>query len=84
MPNLIVTDNVGSQTGTLDNGQYTDDTRPLLSGSGSPGDTITITLDGVEQSPLVIDNSGNWSFQPTAPLSPGDHNIRVTATGSRR
>ncbi|HEM6741516.1 TPA: BapA prefix-like domain-containing protein [Citrobacter farmeri] len=80
VPNLIVTDNVGSQTGTLDNGQYTDDTRPQLSGSGSPGDTITITLDGVEQSPLVIDNSGNWSFQPTAPLSPGDHNIRVTAT----
>lgn len=80
VPNLTVTDNVGSQTGILDNGQYTDDTRPLLSGSGTPGDTITITLDGVEQSPLVIDNSGNWSFQPTAPLLTGDHIIQVTAT----
>ncbi|MET6678884.1 BapA/Bap/LapF family large adhesin [Citrobacter amalonaticus] len=80
VPNLTVTDNVGSQTGILDNGQYTDDTRPLLSGSGTPGDTITITLDGVEQSPLVIDNSGNWSFQPMAPLLTGDHIIQVTAT----
>lgn len=80
VPNLTVTDRVGSQTGILDNGQFTDDTRPLLSGSGTPGDTITLTLDGVEQSPLVIDNSGNWSFQPTAPLSTGDHIIQVTAT----
>ena len=57
VPNLTVTDNVGSQTGILDNGQYTDDTRPLLSGSGTPGDTITITLDGVEHYPGDRDRS---------------------------
>lgn len=80
VPNLTITDNVGSQTGTLDNAQFTDDTLPLLSGSGTPGDTITITIDGVNLPPLLIDNSGNWSFQTTAPLSPGDHIVTVTAT----
>ncbi|EGT4257078.1 BapA prefix-like domain-containing protein [Citrobacter amalonaticus] len=79
VPNLTVTDRVGNQTGTLDNGQYTDDTRPLLSGSGTPGDTITITLDGVALPSLVIDNSGNWSL-PSPLLSQGDHIIQVTAT----
>lgn len=79
VPNLTVTDRVGNQTGTLDNGQYTDDTRPLLSGSGTPGDTITITLDGVALPSLVIDNSGNWSV-PSPLLAQGDHIIKVTAT----
>lgn len=79
VPNLTVTDRVGNQTGSLDNGQYTDDTRPLLSGSGTPGDTITITLDGIALPSLVIDNSGNWSL-PSPLLSQGDHIIQVTAT----
>ncbi|MES0283995.1 Ig-like domain repeat protein, partial [Citrobacter sedlakii] len=79
-PNLTITDNVGSQTGSLDNAQFTDDTLPLLSGSGTAGDTIIITLDGVALPPLIIDNAGNWSYQLTTPLTSGDHVISLTVT----
>ncbi|WP_162212973.1 hypothetical protein, partial [Trabulsiella odontotermitis] len=37
-----VTDDAGSVTGTLTDGQTTDDTTPTLSGTGNAGDVITV------------------------------------------
>ncbi|HFZ8996759.1 TPA: BapA/Bap/LapF family large adhesin [Citrobacter freundii] len=79
-PNVTITDDVGIRTGSLDTGEFTDDTLPQLSGSGNAGETITITLDGAELTTLVIDDSGRWSYQLTTPLETGDHTFQVSAT----
>ena len=80
-PNLlIVNDNVGTETGPLDNGQRTDDARPTLSGIGEAGTTITIYDNGTQIGTTKVDANGNWSFTPAGNLANGSHTITTTAT----
>jgi len=73
-------DNTGPITGQLKGGDVTDETRPVFSGKGEPGDTVTI-YDGDEvMGSTVIDDEGNWSLKPEKPLGEGDHSITVTQT----
>ena len=73
-------DNTGPITGQLKGGDVTDETRPVFSGKGEPGDTVTI-YDGDEVlGSTVIDVEGNWSLKPEKPLGEGDHSITVTQT----
>ncbi|AWQ42242.1 hypothetical protein CAL61_04330 [Enterobacter hormaechei] len=73
-------DNTGPITGQLKGGDVTDETRPVFSGKGEPGDTVTI-YDGDEVlGSTVIDDEGNWSLKPEKPLGEGDHSITVTQT----
>ena len=74
-------DNTGPITGQLKGGDVTDETRPVFSGKGEPGDTVTI-YDGDEVlGSTVIDDEGNWSLKPVEkPLGEGDHSITVTQT----
>ncbi|ENG2949288.1 Ig-like domain repeat protein [Enterobacter cloacae] len=73
-------DNTGPITGQLKSGDVTDETRPVFSGKGEPGDTVTI-YDGDEVlGTTVIDDKGNWTLKPEKPLGEGDHSITVTQT----
>ncbi|MGS6254051.1 Ig-like domain-containing protein, partial [Enterobacter mori] len=73
-------DNTGPITGQLKGGDVTDETRPVFSGKGEPGDTVTI-YDGDEVlGSTVIDDEGNWTLTPEKPLGEGDHSITVTQT----
>ncbi|MFB4696752.1 Ig-like domain-containing protein [Enterobacter hormaechei subsp. xiangfangensis] len=73
-------DNTGPITGQLKGGDVTDETRPVFSGKGEPGDTVTI-YDGDEVlGSTVIDDEGNWSLKPEKALGEGDHSITVTQT----
>ncbi|HCM9268919.1 TPA: Ig-like domain repeat protein [Enterobacter cloacae subsp. cloacae] len=73
-------DNTGPITGQLKGGDVTDETRPVFSGKGEPGDTVTI-YDGAEVlGTTVIDDKGNWTLKPEKPLGEGDHSITVTQT----
>ncbi|KAA5946483.1 hypothetical protein F1543_06580 [Enterobacter cloacae] len=73
-------DNTGPITGQLKGGDVTDETRPVFSGKGEPGDTVTI-YDGDEVlGTTVIDDNGNWTLKPEKPLGEGDHSITVTQT----
>nr|EKU2875798.1 Ig-like domain repeat protein [Enterobacter cloacae] len=73
-------DNTGPITGQLKGGDVTDETRPVFSGKGEPGDTVTI-YDGDEVlGTTVIDDKGNWTLKPEKPLGEGDHSITVTQT----
>ncbi|WP_205895331.1 hypothetical protein, partial [Metapseudomonas otitidis] len=49
-----IIDNVGSITGPLHNGDVTDDDTPTLSGTGKPGDTIGVIVDGNEVGNTVV------------------------------
>ena len=80
----VVTDNVSDITGPVDNNGATNDTRPVLSGTGTPDDTITIydqTVNGnVPVGEVVVDINGNWTWRSDTPLSEGAHSFTLTAT----
>uniref|UniRef100_UPI001C46807F Ig-like domain-containing protein n=1 Tax=Pseudomonas sp. RW407 TaxID=2202894 RepID=UPI001C46807F len=61
-------------------GSVTDEAQPTLSGSGEPGDTVSILDNGEEIGTAVIDENGHWEFTPEQPLEEGDHSISVVIT----
>ncbi len=70
---------VASDSGTLGDA-ITSDNTPTISGTGTPGDTITVTFPGGEVKTVVVASDGSWSVTPTNPLVDGLNNISVTAT----
>ena len=80
----VVTDNVSDITGPVSNNGATNDTRPVLSGTGTPDDTITIydqtTTGNVPVGEVVVDINGNWTWRPDQPLAEGSHSFTLTAT----
>jgi hypothetical protein len=75
--NLVVTDNVGALTGPLDFGDTTDDNRPTFSGDAEPNGKVIIYDNGRELGRADVDAQGKWEFEPTAPLSDGEHSFRT-------
>ncbi|WP_333855474.1 Ig-like domain-containing protein, partial [Leclercia sp.] len=81
----VVTDNVSDITGPIDNLGATNDTRPVLSGTGTPDDVISIydrtsPTSNVLVGEVVVDINGNWSWRSDTPLAEGDHSFTLTAT----
>lgn len=58
----------------------TNDATPTLNGTGEPGSTITIRLDGVDIGTAVVGSSGAWTFTPTTPVGDGTHTLTAIAT----
>jgi VCBS repeat-containing protein len=77
-----VTDDVGPSTGTLKNGQSTDDSKPTLSGTAEAGSLVTIYNNGVILGTATTDGTGHWTFTPAQPLADGQHTFTFTATTS--
>ncbi|MEO3990874.1 BapA/Bap/LapF family large adhesin [Pseudocitrobacter cyperus] len=75
-----VLDNEPTITGNIVNGKSTDDTTPTINGSGEPNSVITIYGNNAVIGTVEADESGNWSFTPTTPLTEGTWNIQTTAT----
>uniref|UniRef100_UPI003AAEA496 Ig-like domain-containing protein n=1 Tax=Pseudomonas citronellolis TaxID=53408 RepID=UPI003AAEA496 len=73
-------DNTGAITGPIEPGSVTDETQPTLSGSGEPGDTVSILDNGEVIGTVVIDENGQWAFTPEQPLEEGDHSLSVVVT----
>lgn len=61
-------------TAPTDGSSITDDT-PEIIGTGEPGATVIISVDGDEVGQVIVDEDGNWSFTPEEPLGEGDHVI---------
>ena len=60
-------------------GSVTRDTTPAFSGTGVPGATVTLTVDGTEiADDIEVDEDGDWTFTPTAPLANGPHTVSAT------
>ncbi|MEB3886512.1 Ig-like domain-containing protein, partial [Lyngbya sp. CCY1209] len=58
----------------------TNDTTPDITGTAEPGSTVTIYQDGTELGTTTADDSGNWSFTPTAALTEGTFSLTAQAT----
>ena len=76
-----ILDNVGSEQGSIGDGDSTDDTTPTLIGSGGePGDVVTIIDNGVEIGTAVVGEDGKWEFTPNPELPEGSHVFVVVIT----
>jgi hypothetical protein len=53
-------------------------TKPVISGTGIAGDTVTVSIDGAVAGTALVGGGGGWSYTPTAPLSNGSHTIAAT------
>ncbi|ADU70507.1 Ig-like domain repeat protein [Pantoea sp. At-9b] len=60
-------------------GGVTNDTTPVLSGSGEPGSTVTVSDGSTVLGTATVGSDGNWSFT-TTPLAEGDHSLTTTVT----
>ena len=70
-----------SDTGASNTDNITNDTTPTISGTGTAGDTITVTMPGTgEVLTTVVASNGSWSVTPTQALAQGTANVSVTAT----
>ncbi|MCF7646331.1 Ig-like domain repeat protein [Bacillus subtilis] len=76
-----IRDNTGQFTGNVTNGKTTDETKPVLSGSGAEaGSVVKIYDNGTFLGETIANANGTWSFTPTTDLAEGEHIFTVTAT----
>jgi hypothetical protein len=61
-------------------GQSVSDTTPTISGTGEPGATITVYVDGSPVGTVTVDNAGNWTYDVTPALADGSHTVSIKAT----
>ncbi|MBK5143785.1 Ig-like domain repeat protein [Budviciaceae bacterium BWR-B9] len=75
-----IIDNVGDIQGPIANGATTDDARPEITGTGEPGNTVTIFINGEEAGEAIIDSNGNWTWTPETDLADGHYQVTITET----
>jgi hypothetical protein len=58
--------------------------QPIFKGTAVPGEDVQIVIHSSNslQAVVTADSLGNWSYQPTTPLSPGTHTITITTKNS--
>lgn len=71
----VLSDNVGPQTGTINNNDVTDDATPTYSGKAEPNSFVTILDKGVTMDTVRADEFGNWTYTLNAPLTDGPHSF---------
>ncbi len=69
---------------SLDHTYTTTNTRPVFSGTASPGASIKLLLSGSRSSSAttlttISDENGEWSVAPIEALAAGDYSVRITA-----
>ena len=62
------------------NGSTTTNTSPVISGTGSPGATVTVKEGDKVLCLAIVRGDGTWSCTPTQPLAPGSHTVTATQT----
>lgn len=59
-------------------GSSTSDTTPAIEGTGEPGATVTVFVDGQPVGTVVVGDDGTWTLVPEDALSCGEHTITAT------
>ncbi|MDH0786039.1 Ig-like domain-containing protein, partial [Citrobacter freundii] len=77
---VSATDDVGNAPTDLPTGSRSNDTLPLLKGTGTVDSTITIYDGATPIGTTTVLAGGTWSFQVTQPLSEGPHALSAIAT----
>jgi len=58
------------------------DATPLITGTGEPGATVVITIDGTELGEAIVGVDGTWVFAVLTRLDNGIHTVEAVATDS--
>ncbi|WP_210501232.1 Ig-like domain-containing protein, partial [Pantoea ananatis] len=59
---------------------YTRDGTPTLTGTGEPGTTVIVSVDGTASTvPVTVQPDGNWSWTADSTLAEGPHTFTVSA-----
>ncbi|PIF73972.1 hypothetical protein CLU95_1093 [Variovorax sp. 54] len=74
-----VFDDVGSRQSELYSGDFTDDTKPVVTGKAEAGSTVIVYDNGVEVDRVQANASGDWTYTPAAALVDGGHSISAVA-----
>jgi hypothetical protein len=53
---------------------------PVFSGTGTPGATLTITVNGEPAGTVTVGDDGAWTWSPDSPLAEGEVVVRVVAS----
>jgi len=77
--NLQLTGDNGSTSAPIGDGSATSDPSPVLSGTGEPGSTVSVSDNGNLLGTATVDNDGNWRFATPA-LAEGPHSLTTTVT----
>ncbi|MDM3289158.1 Ig-like domain-containing protein [Citrobacter sp. Ce105] len=77
---LAVTDEVGNAPIDLPTGSRSNDTLPVLKGTGTAGSTVTIYDGATPIGSTTVLPGGTWSIQLSQPLSEGLHNLSAIGT----
>ena len=77
--NLQLTGDNGSTSTPIGDGSATRDVSPVLSGTGEPGSTVSVSDNGNLLGTATVDNNGNWRFATPA-LAEGPHSLTTTVT----
>ncbi|MCT4715741.1 Ig-like domain-containing protein [Enterobacteriaceae bacterium H18W14] len=74
-------DDQGEVQGAVAAGGVTDDRTPQLNGTGEPGATVTVIVDGASTpaGSVVVDKDGNWTL-PLGTLDDGEHSYQTIIT----
>ncbi|MGM8429058.1 Ig-like domain-containing protein [Enterobacter cloacae] len=75
-----VEDDVGPVVGPIHDGDTTDDTQPVFSGGGTPGDTVRLIIDDEVVGTAIVGDDGKWEVTPEKPLPEGEHEAVVVIT----
>ena len=59
-------------------GSTTTDSTPTISGTGSPGATVTVKEGSTVLCTAVVQGNGTWSCSPGTPLTAGPHTVTAT------
>lgn len=71
-------DDVPQVMGWFESGRLTNDTLPMLQGSGEPGTRVLIRDGDALLGTALVDAGWQWTFTPTEPLTQGVHAFAVT------
>ncbi|WP_239071829.1 Ig-like domain-containing protein [Amycolatopsis sp. SID8362] len=61
-------------------GSTTDDSTPTIKGTGEPGATIKVTIDGTPAGTVTVGADGTWTLETTNQLADGQHTVVATQT----
>jgi hypothetical protein len=77
-----VMDNVGTITGAIKIGGVTDDTRPVVSGTGKAGDIVRLFDGSTMIGSVKVGSDGKWTIQPANALLNAVHDLYATDTNA--
>lgn len=81
-PSLTSTSSANIKITSPTSGQGLTDQKPEFKGTAVPNKDVQIIIHSDSQINTTVktDSSGNWSYRPTTPLSPGQHTISIITT----